>query len=271
MKDTVEILLMVAAVVIGIIGAVNKNRKKAEESGRQGKSRGKDQTADMWRVWREAGSNTDPDANASVSWQSVDSGEDVQNPKTVRRSFAEHSGTGRSFADALRHIVEQADADAGTASSTVAPRPIATPSFPMAGWKPTASRSAASARQVVDQVNAPPQTVSPLPSHGQPAAISNDYYSLETEYDWTDGREQRPDYGTGRSDAGQRYAATKPSIQATGAGIASIREATQQQAPEATAATAQDGAKSPFAEIVGDEFDLRRAVIEAEILRPKYI
>lgn len=133
----------------------------------------------------------------------------------------------------------------------------------------------------------------------QPEATSHDYYSLENEYDMMDGREYRGDYNSEDSGAEQRYVGGEqrytgeyfePEVvayerlaaqRAQRSSLASAKAAEGRLVaagsmavpvpPETTADNTCDDSRSKLQELLGSDFDLRRAVIESEILAPKYI
>ncbi len=221
MNETFEWILMLAAIVIGIVGAVNKNRKKAEA---ERKSGGLEQTE-------------------------VDQGTDAgygRTPKPVRKTLAER----------LIELAEQT-ADPDTASPMTAPRPIATPAFPMTRSK-SGGNDKSGSLYGESAKPAPISSRTATPLRSQPEATSHDYYSLEAEYDGMDGRG-----GMNRPLVGTRVVST------LSAGEVSSGTITDDAADYATGAN--DACRASLAKIFGDEFDLRRAVIEAEILNPKYI
>lgn len=122
----------------------------------------------------------------------------------------------------------------------------------------------------------------------EPVATSYDYYSLEDDYDGTDGRGRRPEYNaestlsTLRSGvlnaADARTVSTAP--MGSRPGVRTVSSVSGTLKPGMSGAVvaenedpskAHDEGASAIAEILGGEFDLRRAVIEAEILTPKYL
>jgi hypothetical protein len=209
MKDTFEWIVMVAAIVIGIIGAINKNKKKTEAEAvqkprRQEQSHPEDLAEEMWRTWREA----------------------------------------------------------GTASPTVAPRPIARSAFP--------TMSGSVARRTATM----PQSVTE-----QPVATSNDYYSLEdeTEERYVGGeRSGIGSYGLegqlGVSDiSSDSEIAAYERLAAERASRNTYMRADYTKDVVEEAMDEGNAQNYSLAEILGDKFDLRRAVIEAEIITPKYL
>ena len=172
------------------------------------------------------------------------------------------------------------------------PSPTATPSWPVA--RPAARPSG------------PDATVSTPSAATQPEATSHDYYSLEGEYDTMEGYAWHRDYNAEESDAESRYVGGEMGdrryghdgyeedvveeimtererflarISARPTTPTAVNAASAVEAVE-TGATAT-GISSPdpddvdtpatMRELLGGDFDLRRAVIEAEILTPKYI
>ena len=152
----------------------------------------------------------------------------------------------------------------------------------------------------------PSPTVSPWPvsfpaarSAAGPEATAHDYYSLEEEYDAMDGSEWRGDYSAEDSDAESRYVggemgerrfsyemeedkttaresltARIASRSASPSRVVSAVESTADGAGEAEVLSSNpDAVHTPatLREVLGGDFDLRRAIIEAEILAPKYI
>ena len=245
MNETFEWVLMLVAIAIGIIGAVNKNKKKAAEAAQKAKER---------MAGNEAG----------------EVGEGMH-PGRSRRTLA----------DVLIELAERT-ADEEPASPTVAPRPVATPVNPT--WR---SQSHGSGRPTAES----PRPAMPLTVSNQPEATSYDYYSLETEYDAMDGR----GYGDrnvieSEVAAYERLAAERAhrTIYAeASSGVASVSASAKKPFSDgstkssdgqtvsevwADAKIKEDDApgRNSIGEILGDEFDLRRAVIEAEILNPKY-
>ncbi len=133
----------------------------------------------------------------------------------------------------------------------------------------------------VVQPAASPASSAPRPMVvSQPAATSHDYYSLEE--DWSIGGSAE-DF-----DAEQRYVGGEMGVSVSGisddydAEIAVYEQLTAERArrsaltaPEAAAVDnpLTDGSvgSATLQEILGGDFDLRRAVVEAEILTPKYV
>ncbi len=115
----------------------------------------------------------------------------------------------------------------------------------------------------------------------QPAATSYDYRSLEQEYTAMDGREYRGDWSAEAMEdevaAYERLAEQRAgrssltSAAIPGVGTAAAASAIQAVAvPELSADRDDDDRPTTLQELLGGDFDLRRAVIEAEILTPKY-
>lgn len=172
-------------------------------------------------------------------------------------------------------------------------------------------------RQLNDQ---PSPTVSHRPlASSQPEPTSEDYYSLEEEYDAMDSRARRSEYNAEDFDAERRYVGgemrgtggTSGRHQGNGSGeyyedeitaykrlaaertrrstplqakvvkagaanypAAAVVDAAANPVPVAVSTTdpaAGNNSLNTLRELLGDDFDLRRAVIESEILTPKYL
>ncbi len=123
----------------------------------------------------------------------------------------------------------------------------------------------------------------------QPTATSHDYRSLEQDYDAMDGREYRGDWSaesmedevTAYERLAQRRAGrlspAAAAISTAGASAGAYADAsvgasatTAAAAQESTTDRTDNDRPTTLQELLGDDFDLRRAVIEAEILTPKY-
>ncbi len=148
-------------------------------------------------------------------------------------------------------------------------------------------------RRLVEQPS-PPVVARPLPHVSRPAT-SYDYYSIEEDYDATDGRVYGDDYSAEEPDAEQRYVGgeRRGSYAAAGTGdyfedeIVAYERLAARRAKRSTIAAASpasveteaadpavdltDNTRTSLQDVLGGEFDLRRAVVEAEILTPKYI
>jgi hypothetical protein len=121
---------------------------------------------------------------------------------------------------------------------------------------------------------------------GWPIVMSNGVYSLEREYDAPDGREYRGGFSYEDFDAEQRYVggemghaggelrATGPKSDVnatkTAAGTGTPEAAANTPAADFPAANGKSDSLNALREVLGGDFDLRRAVIETEILTPKY-
>ncbi len=112
----------------------------------------------------------------------------------------------------------------------------------------------------------------------EPTATSHDYYSLETEFDATDGRGYRESYNADDISAYESLASERANrttysgmaAQTTGARIVIDKVPSETPTEENDALNGNADNGDTLEEILGGEFDLRRAVIEAEILTPKY-
>ncbi len=117
-------------------------------------------------------------------------------------------------------------------------------------------------------------TISWPVTSSQSAATSEDYYSLEEEYDEAHSVETLEDEVTAyerladqRARRSSLAAATVPGSVA-GSGVAAAAGVAAQ---DLSADRAADTRSITLQELLGGDFDLRRAVIEAEILNPKYV
>lgn len=171
----------------------------------------------------------------------------------------------RSLAEVLEEIARQATEQP---SPTVSSRPLLQPVL----------------RPVAQSVSAP-----------QPAETSHDYYSFESEYDAMDGHEYRGDYSAEDPEteiAAYEHLAAKRAGRSTittsvlGAGVGpdttvdvvanramgSIDSAGADNGSADSEDLTDDDAETSLREFLGGGgFDLRHAVIETEILTPKYV
>lgn len=163
----------------------------------------------------------------------------------------------KSLAEMLRELAEEASGD--TASPTVAPRPVATPSMYRSLAKSVSDRSVTSRE---------PQRQD---ASYMPEAVAYEAESLEAEYDGVDGARRRDDYNVEMHNAGNRYVGGESRGTKKKSGY--LEYASDAMASSATAeiAAQEDTGASRLAALLGGEFDLRRAVIETEILTPKYL
>jgi hypothetical protein len=134
----------------------------------------------------------------------------------------------------------------------------------------------------------------PVVFETRPVEADEDYYSSEEELDTFDGREYHKDYSAEDIDAEQRYVGGEQGYRG---GLVKNRQAgVMTGAPASVSASAggsaalhadfftsdsedireedredDNASTTPLRELLDGDFDLRRAVIEAEILTPKYV
>lgn len=257
MENYIQLLITLAIVVGGIVSAVNKSKRKAASQKASEQKNITRQTSGQGQYGRDGG---------QVSGK-------------------------KSLAEMLRELAEEASGD--TASPTVAPRPIFTPSMPGTLAKSVSDRSVTSRE---------PQRQD---ASYMPEAVAYEAESLEAEYDGVDGARRRDDYNVEMHNAGNRYVGgesrgtekkngylDRKKAAGTGARThsgtgARFGDNTSAKGTKITA-YAEDAAgaagvtttdivaqentsASRLAAILGGEFDLRRAIIETEILTPKYL
>ena len=232
-----------------------------------------------------------------IFWAAIIVGSMVSSASKAKKKREEEARRKAKTAGGVGAGTVAGSSDAGRANSSDAGR----------GAKPGGRKSLSEifeelARQANEQPS-PPVVIRPLSppqspqQQSQPVATSHDYYSLEGEYDAMDGREYRGElsaevfedevaaYERLATQRAQRSSLTgaEASIGTAGLGTGSgsiaakVVHATAGMAasPEesnfALTTDAADNAQTTLRKLLGGEFDLRRAVIEAEILTPKYV
>ena len=230
MEDVFVWIFWTAMIVIGIASSVSKALKKAKEA--------ESRTSAADRNATPAGSYTGAGAGSTGA-------DSRQGRKPARKSLAE----------VLEELAEQGQ------QRREMPSPTAWPVF-----------------GEVSKSTAPAYST-------EPAATSHDYYSLETEYDAADGRGYRENYNADDISSYEKLAAERThrttysgTVSAKGMDMANAAARTtgvRTSIAPAETPIAEDDARNrndngTLADILGGEFDLRRAVIEAEILTPKY-
>ncbi len=258
MKESFEWIMGLLTVMLAIAGIVSNARKKREEQA-------------------AAGSGSIPRAGSN-------------NP---------HAGTGAGSKGVNAGTKSGAGMGMGTATGSRTGADMA-----------TGRRANPIPRSFADVLEELSRSLTDQPSP-PPAATSYDYYSLENEYDASDGRGYRDDYTAEDSDAEQRYiggeflgsgnksygaggdlpgtsvSAHTPSHRSlsvpasieTASGLSGAGSSDLPASDPANSAgflmtesdSPTDANRTTLQELLEGDFDLRRAVIEAEILTPKYV
>ena len=241
MEDVFVWLFWVAIIVGSIISSASKAKKKQEEAAR--KAAAAKRAAEVRSATGQVASGQ---GRGGVSRTGAGAG--------MERNAKPAGGT---FANVLEELSRQLGEQP---SPPVVTRPLSKPVV-----QPAASPASSAPR---------PMVVS------QPAATSHDYYSLEE--DWNVGSSAE------EFDAEQQYVGGEMRVFGSGISdeyddeiavyenlVAERARRSALTAPEAAVAddpTADNnGGSANLRDILGGDFDLRRAVIEAEILTPKYV
>lgn len=282
MEDVIPYLIWAVIIIAGAISSVNKTKNKREEEAR-----------------RKAAEQA---AAKQAAQHAVEGREAARQAATKRAAADSGSGWGAGWGSS---VGTGAGTDWGTSVGTGSGsgQGSAEQGYGDGRVKPAGGTFASVLEELSRKLGEQPSpTVASRPMvTSQPAATSFDYYSLEEEYDAADGRGYRGEYSTEmpedevtayerlatqrahRSSLAASTAATTGMASASGkvAGMTSgtggaavsagNRAAYLSTNPAVGNQAASDDARTTLQELLGGDFDLRRAVIEAEILTPKYL
>ncbi len=307
MEDIIPYIVWAVIIISGVVSSIGNAKKKREEA--EMKRKAEARAAADARAAAGYGGSSRVGGGSAGAGSGMGSGGGFGTGSGAGLGTGSGSGAGRetkpagsSFGRMLEELARQlGDNEAPTAAPRPVVRPFALPSSPSAHTQPQSAKA-----QEARAASYPAATYTATTyTSAQPEATSFDYYSLEDEYNTMDYRGGEAGYEEDEIAAYERLAAqrarrstlaqtrvtsssTAGSTSASGGVSGSMASSGSSVAAYAAAGSAAAGSvaadrdglaastdatedKTTLQELLGGNFDLRRAVIEAEILTPKYI